>query len=129
MKKAAFYMSVTYDATPIGWQSYALDPVDIINAWVLITGPGFVLAEARLVNKPYSLPVTVSCLLFTLTVTHTKIIFDSYFGDFINHDNNMQVKHDSTHQITMYHNFQALHCMLQCSHNSHTISSILMVYD
>jgi len=44
---------VTQDATPIGWRSHALDPVDIIYAWVLITESGFVLAETCLVNKPY----------------------------------------------------------------------------
>jgi len=41
----------------------------------------------------------------------------------------MQIKHDSTHQITMYRNIQALHCKIQCSHNSHTVNSILMVCD
>jgi len=41
----------------------------------------------------------------------------------------MKIKHDSTHQITMYHNIQALHCMLQCSHKSHTINSFLSVCD
>jgi len=88
-----------------------------------------VLAETRLVNKPYQLPVTASFLLFTLTVTRTKRIVDSYSGSFISHDNNVQIKHDSTHQITIYYNIQALHCMSQCSHNSHIINSNLMVCD
>jgi len=70
-----------------------------------------VLAETRLVNKPYQLPVTASFLLLTLTVTRTKRIFDSYSGSFISHDNNVRIKHDSNHQITMYHNIQALDCM------------------
>jgi len=48
-------------------------------------------------------------------------VFDSFLGNFIGHDNNVQVKHDSTHQIMMYHNVHALHCMLQCSPNSHTL--------
>jgi len=41
----------------------------------------------------------------------------------------MQIIHDSTHQITMYNNVHALHSMLQCSPNSHTINSLLMVCD
>jgi len=56
-------------------------------------------------------------------------MFNSYFSNFISHDNNMLVKHDSTHQITTYHNFQGLLCILQCSLNSHVTGSILMVCD
>jgi len=37
--------------------------------------------------------------------------------------------HKGTHQITMFHNIQALLNMLQRSHNSHTINSVLIVCD
>jgi len=53
---------VTYDAIPIGWQRYALDPADIKDKRVLITGSGTVLTETSLVNRPYQLPATVSFL-------------------------------------------------------------------
>jgi len=56
-------------------------------------------------------------------------VFDSFLGNFISHDNNIQVKHDSTHQISVFRNIQALLNMLQRSHNSHIINSILMVCD
>jgi len=56
-------------------------------------------------------------------------MFDSYFDNFINYNNNVQIKHNSTHQVTMFHNIQALLTMLQCSHDSHTINSILIVCD
>jgi len=33
-------------------------------------------------------------------------MFDSYFGNFIFHNNNVQIKHNGSHQITRFHNIQ-----------------------
>jgi len=56
-------------------------------------------------------------------------MLDSHFVKFISHGSNMQIKHNGTHRITMCHNIQALPTTLQCSHDSHTIDSILIVCD
>jgi len=53
---------VTYDATPVGWHRYDLDPVDIIIFEFSLLDLGPYSQKLCLVNRPYQLPVTDSFL-------------------------------------------------------------------